>query len=135
MRRDPEMLGLILTVAAIFIMVSVLNIIYPAKPHSRIFMPTTLWNRANASTVLYNYTAGVLTPLWNPDNPSLQCTKYTGPKYRPDGEKNGYNPAPANLPWIAQPYCGSCHSNEFVGYYNYTAMAHPGGNPVGYGTK
>lgn len=97
------------------------------------------WNYANASVPIWDYTNTSVNPLkeivWNASNPSYEnCSYYNGPNYRPEGD-NGYNPAPENYAWNPQPECWSCHTNTITAYYNYTAMAHSGGNPMGYGEQ
>lgn len=125
----------VLIIAIVYI---VMAVYIPAFDNPRQGMlPGVIWNRANSSVMnwnLSNPSATLLQPIWNENNPSVRCTQYTGPRYRPDGD-NDYNPVPENYPWLPQPYCTTCHSNSYVAYVNYTALAGGGGHPVAVGEQ
>jgi len=90
-----------------------------------------IWNYANATTVLYDYTnRSIRNVIWNSINPT-PCTTWTGPAFRADGTPN-LPPAPWNSP-NPIPECWDCHGAHQWGYVNYTGMAHDGGAPVLYG--
>lgn len=135
MRRGEKWL----TFALLIVLAWVINAFYiPAFNSPRQSRLPGLWNYANASVPIWdysNYSPGVIEFIWNRNNPSYrECTTFTGPVYREDTDY-AYNPAPDWMDWNPQPECWSCHTNTYTAYYNYTSMAHPGGNPMGYGER